>query len=62
MFEYLINQVCITFPTVGDGFLRPRPDVGGSSGGFSSPKPEPPDPTDVIYKSGNMQGDPNKIW
>ena len=51
-----------TTPTVGDRFPRPRPDVEGSSGGFSSPKPEPPNPTDVIYKSGNIQGDPREIW
>ena len=45
-----------------DGFPRPRLDAGGSSGGFSSPKPKPSDPTDVIYKSGNIRGDPSEIW
>ena len=51
-----------TTPTVGDGFLTPRPDIGGLSGGFSSPKPEPPDPTDVIYKSGNIRRHSREIW
>ena len=32
----------------------PRPNASGSSGGFSSPKPEPPDLTKVIYKSGEI--------
>ena len=35
-------------------FPRPRPNTGGSSGGFSSPKPEPLDLTKVIYKSGEI--------
>ena len=52
----------LTTPTVGDGFPCPRPDVGGSSGGFSSPKPEPPDLIDAIYKFGNIRGDPSEIW
>ena len=38
----------------GFRFPRPRPNVGGSSGGFSSRKPEPPDLTKVIYKSGEI--------
>ena len=33
----------------------PRPDTGGSSGGFSSPKPEPPYSTNVIYKSSEIK-------
>ena len=41
-------------PLVGFGFPRPRPDVGGSSGEFSSPKPEPPDLTKVIYESNEI--------
>ena len=40
-----------TLPLVGFRFSRPRPDVGRSSGGFSSPKLEPPNSTKVIYKS-----------
>lgn len=44
-----------TLSSVSFGFLRPRPNVGGSNGGFSSPKPEPPDLTEVIYKSGEIE-------
>ena len=44
-----------TLPPVSFGFLRPRPNAGGSSGRFSSPKPEPPDLTEVIYKSGEIK-------
>ena len=40
-------------PSIGDGFSRPRLDASGLSGRFSSPKLEPPDPTNVIYKSNN---------
>ena len=39
----------------GDGFPRPRPDANGSSGGFSSPKLELLDSTDVICKSGQLR-------
>ena len=42
-------------PTVCFGFPHPRPDASESSGGFSSPKLEPPDPTEVIYKSGEIK-------
>ena len=42
-------------PTIGFGFPHPRPNAGWSSGGFSSPKPKPPDPTEVIYNSGKIK-------
>ena len=41
--------------SVGFGFLRPRLDAGESSGGLSSPKPEPPNPMEVIYKSSEIE-------
>ena len=44
-----------TLPSVNFGFPCPRPNANGSSGGFSSPKPEPPDLTEVIYKSGEIK-------
>ena len=43
----------MTLPSVDDGFSCPRLNANGSSGGFSSPKPAPLDPTGVIYKSNN---------
>ena len=42
-------------PTIYFRFLRPRPDAGESIGGSSSPKLEPSDPTQVIYKSGEIE-------
>ena len=42
-------------PSVSFGFPCPRPNASGSSGRFSSPKPEPPDLTEVIYKSGEIK-------
>jgi len=50
-----------TLSSVGDGFSCPRPHTGGSSGGFSSPKLEPPDPTVDIYKSGQLRQDQAQI-
>ena len=44
-----------TLPSVNFGFPCPRPNASGSSGRFSSPKPEPPDLTEVIYKSGEIK-------
>ena len=35
-----------TSVTVGDGSPSPKTDLGGSDGGFSSSKPDIPDPTD----------------
>ena len=55
----------LMLPLVGDRFRYLRPNVGETSGGFSPPKPNPPDLTDVIYKFGQLwqdqaqiQGDP----
>ena len=42
-------------PSVSFGFPCPRPNASGSSGRFSSPKPEPPDLKEVIYKSGEIK-------
>ena len=44
-----------TLLSVDFGFLRLRLDAGGSSGGFFSSKPEPLDPTEVIYISGEIE-------
>ena len=41
--------------SVGDRFPCLRPNASRSSAGFSSPKPKPPDPTDVIYKFGQLR-------
>ena len=49
-----------TLSSVGFRFLHPRPDASGSSGRFSSPKPEPPDPTEVIYKSDEISSNPRR--
>ena len=36
--------------TVGDGSPSPTTDLGGSDGGFSSSKPDIPDPTDETHE------------